>query len=97
MTLLQFFSVFASSFALASAAMAEMCPQGESCVRFCCSDQSFGNFDSLVNEMENLNPNFKSISGELDCPKYTVDEGQWKFSNVIWLTIIKILFERESL
>lgn len=95
MTLLQFFGVFAASFALASASMAENCPQGESCVRFCCSDQSFGNLDLLENEMKDLNPYFKRISGKPDCSKYTADDGQWKFSNVNLAEICRNSYWRE--
>lgn len=66
----------------------EDCPENDSCVRFCCLNDTRcsqpNHFDlSLLPEATNLNPKYKIMKGIPYCgPMFVEDKIKWEFSPV---------------
>lgn len=70
----------------------ESCSKNESCVRFCCDEDSSctenDNFDlKSLKEAENLDLNYKVLIGRPDCEMFIEDFTKWEFLKVFLFPI----------
>lgn len=83
-----------ASFAQYEEVSEEDCPENDSCVRFCClndtrcSNQNYFHL-SMIPEASKLNPKYKILKGTPDCgPMFVEDEIKWEFLPVKRFKII---------